>query len=862
MTIEAVLVDARNWAEMKPRLVELVSQAPFTGFDIETFDEPHEGLKAIRTKKKIVFDVNRTTVAGLSLYPDKHNTAYYLNLHHADTENRLPWSEVREVLDARNPGGHWLCHNAPFELTMMSKSLGYELKDVVCTLQMAVSAYGPDEYDKERFVEHFPGDMTKLFKTAARAFHNYERGQNMTADQAEVFAQAIGKASSASHSYNGVVDKITYGYGLKQAVESHFGFKMRTFEETLGDKAHMGELTGEEVVAYGADDAYWCVRLFHHLLLYMSRTNPKVIKTFFEQENPMIYIYADIWKTGLNVNSEQIEARRADERAAAADTLRGLKKAVRNLLPFSDEPHAGLMENESWYRKNGASYRNRIEAWAKKPDSSDDFEQCLQAAGAVSNAWSAEHGKAKPSGPNFTHYMVMRVLMYDLLRQRVIKYKGKVQSDGESRGRLIKRLKKEDNLVGQQMIGAINELAGIEQRMKLYLTPYTRLKDPDTGRMYPVVTSKLATRRLACSDPNAMQLGKRDESSTYIRGFFLPDEDDHVLVSLDWSQIELVLIGEQSGDPEFAKAYAQLPYEDLHLGAAADTLGYDEDLIKHLDSMDEKDIPEPLLINVDGDRMSPRNAKKYWRTVAGKGSNFNYWYSGALSTVGEVLGWTPDQMWEATNRYRERFAIAEKWRREQIDMGRANGYVELPDGHRRVRFEATPLWAQIVRHQFGASNVQGIARFGEEVIRATQSRAGNQLVNGVIQGTCATLAKRSTLRIVREIKETGMDARFKMPIHDELLWSVHRREVNDFIPMAKRIMTDHPDIISKLTMDCTASVGLTFEPWRADKAPYGQIELDEAPALDFLPPETRDGKLNAEQTEAVIEWLFKQKEAA
>lgn len=79
-----------------------------------------------------------------------------------------------------------------------------------------------------------------------------------------------------------------------------------------------------------------------------------------------------------------------------------------------------------------------------------------------------------------------------------------------------------------------------------------------SAHMYPEVTSMLATRRMASSNPNGMQLAKRGES-TYVRGFYEPDTEDEVMVSLDWSQVELVLIGEFSGDPEFSKAFGQLP---------------------------------------------------------------------------------------------------------------------------------------------------------------------------------------------------------------------------------------------------------------------------------------------------------------
>ena len=100
-------------------------------------------------------------------------------------------------------------------------------------------------------------------------------------------------------------------------------------------------------------------------------------------------------------------------------------------------------------------------------------------------------------------------------------------------------------------------------------------------------------------------------------------------------------------------------------------------------------------------------------------------------------------------------------------------------------------------------------------------------MNALVQGTNATCAKRSAVRIVQKIKEQGLKARFMCAIHDELVFSVHRSQVVELITLAKEVMRNHPDIFETLKLDCTASVGRTFEPWDPKKAPLGQIELDE-----------------------------------
>lgn len=886
--LQRVLVDARNIDQLMPEIMEAVRNASFIGIDVETHDQKaHAGIKKFRGNKTTkAFDMRRTLITGCSLFPDNHHTAYYLNILHADEENRLPLETLISILECKSESSKWVAHNACYEITTFGNpEHNYQLKDVICTLQMAVSAYGPDEFPKEKYIPFRMKNMISLFREASAVFHDFDPSDrnNLTPQQAELLSKALAKSSAAKHSYNGLVNELKYGYGLKHVVKSFFNVQMMTFEETLNGKKHMGELTGEETTYYGADDSYWAVRLFYRLLQFMAETNPDVIDTFFKQENPMVEVFADIRSKGLKVNHQAVADRTDIERANFARVLRELKNQVKELLPFPEELHDSLLRRDKWYAKEGKAleYRKRLEDWAMSPNSDDDFEQACQVSSPVSNAWAGKKVDALSIG----HYYQSRLLQYDLINMKPVLAKGKVTSDADSRGVIRDRIKKkiEENMDDKHLVDRyekadkllqlMGELAGVEQRMKLYLTPYQLLTDPETDRMYPEVSSQLATRRMACSNPNAMQLAKRGES-TYVRGFFLPDNEDHVLISIDWSQIELVLIGEFSGDPEFKKAYGQKPYQDLHLGAAADVLSVDVEgltaeymksfaqnygSLETAEELIKAGVNPRLFTAPNGDFLSPSKVVKFWRTAVGKGSNFNYWYSGALATIGEVMGWSSDKMWAATEKYRERFAVAEQWRINTIEEAMHNGgKVVLPDHHTRIRWEATPEWVNYTRNITTSYDDAGIIKFGEQIIRGVHNRSKNQIINAKIQGSCATLAKRSILSINDEIRGGGYDARFIMPIHDELLFSVHKDIAWDFITMAKHEMCYHPNIISNLAVDATASIGLTFEPFHPEKAPIGQVEIDEAPdAFGFEP----DSVLNKVQVEHLISQLQYERKA-
>lgn len=907
--IKTTLVDMRSLETELVRVIAAVGSSALVGLDCETEDSRrHAGLNVLgkydengfkkNKKAKLVFDMQRTTVAGFSVYPDGGDEAWYVNLGHADIENRVPWLAAKAILDTKRPAAHWVAHNAPFELTVFKNSLGYQLTNVICTLQLAVSTYGPDEYDVDTWRKAGLGEMQKFLMQIEKAGHTYEGGE-FTGRLADMVSKILGKQSKAAHSYNGFCKEIAWGYGLKRAVKQHFGVDMATFEATLGDKAHMGQLTGEQVSAYGAEDAYWAVRLLHKLLAQAVTHAPKVLPTFFKQELPMTQVYADIWSDGMRINLDQVRIARTQRRKEFAETLAKLKAALKTIGAFQSAPEPRLLAREPWYEKSFGKYRDQILALANMPDSLDTFQQVYQVRSALSNAWATEQGKVESKAVNLTHYMPMRVVLYDLIGGPLVMSKGKLQSNGEARGKLKdvlqQRLAKlegkvtaderlaqlaadhggddvvlevddEDEAAGDDMdvvdevalererleagitiLSCLAKLANIEQQMKLYLTPYLHLTDPQTSRIYPSVTSQLATRRMAAQFPNPMQLSKRTDSS--VRGFYIGDTDEHLIVSIDWSAIELVIIGELSGDPEFLRAFGQQPHADLHSGTAADVLAVaaegltEQDFLrlKLSDSWSDWNPDTDFLrrmsraqLDLKGQLLSPQSAYKYWRTEIGKVANFSYWYSGFLAQVAERMGWTLEQAAEATERFRNRFPVAEAWRVGLIEFGRRRGYIEQPDGHRRYRYEATNRFLDDWMDKWPVEN-SGARAIVHKMGNRLQRRAHNQLVNCEVQGTCATVAKRSILKIknwLEENKWTKQDARFLMPIHDELVFSVHRSRAVEFIVNARQQMITHPDLFQKSVLDASPSIGVTFQPYSA-AAPLGQVELFEAPKEIF-----------------------------
>ena len=845
--IETILLDAQTPPAVMQEALSNWASADVIGFDTEGEDSnKHDGLAKI-AEKKFIWDHRRCIMTGFSWYAQGTDRAYYVNLAHADIENHLPPSFVHDLFKLRKPGSILVAHNAPFEIMMLKQTMGIDLTDIVCSMQLAVTHHGPDNYDIGKFISTPLNGIRPIVPSILTEFAGLDEkhsGRDLNAEQQFVFSQFIGKSSDAAWSYNGFVKTMSYSYGLKKLAKQFFNYDMKTFEEVLNGKDHMGQLTGEEVRSYGAEDAVYAVLVYQYMVDDLMKTNPSVLITFFEQENPMIHVFADCWIEGIRLDLEQIAARQALERQKYAQMIRDTKAAIKALLPFPSGPNEEMLEQQArWYPSNWEKKRKQIEDWANSKDEDDDYKQCLQISNPIGNAWADCEGQGRL---NLLHYYSMRILLHDLLGHRLVRVGGKVSTDAEARGRMVKTFERTGNDAAVRLLTLFTKLSGIEQAMKLYVTPYLNLIDPETGRVYPTINSLLATRRMAMSNPNAMQLAKRGESS-YVRAFFLPDNDDHVVLSADWSSVELVLIGEYSGDKEFGRVFSQIPYGDLHTGAAADCLGWAEsDFAALKRGNNPGNIP---LVDLDGQPMTdPTKYFKLMRTEIGKGANFNYWYSGALGTVGETLGWDADTMWAAVERYRNRFPEAEAWRVALGEEISRKGFITLPDGHRRERFEATQGWATSMARKFAQiSAAPAMQAYANMAIKAISSRAKNQAVNAMIQGSCAGMAKRAILEINRTADHRLF--RFMKPIHDELVFSVHHEYVLEFIPLLKAAMNNQPVFVKNLPLHCTVALGKTF-------GVKDQIELDEAPEIKGVIDEKYWGSvLPDDQIQNVINYV-------
>ena len=227
-----------------------------------------------------------------------------------------------------------------------------------------------------------------------------------------------------------------------------------------------------------------------------------------------------------------------------------------------------------------------------------------------------------------------------------------------------------------------------------------------------------ATGRLSSTEPNLQNIPVRTELGRELRRFFLPASPDYVIVDADYSQIELRLLAHISKDANMVSAF--LDGTDIHTSTAATVFG------------------------VEKDAVTPEMRKK------AKAVNFGILYGIGAFSLSDDIGVSRAQAQEFIDRYLASYPGIDAYLKNIIRTAYEDGYVTTLFGRRRYIPELA-----------GKNKMQ--QKFGERVA-----------MNSPIQGTAADIIKLAMIRAHRMLRESGIDARLILQVHDELLIESHR----------------------------------------------------------------------------------------
>jgi DNA polymerase-1 len=261
------------------------------------------------------------------------------------------------------------------------------------------------------------------------------------------------------------------------------------------------------------------------------------------------------------------------------------------------------------------------------------------------------------------------------------------------------------------------------------------LVNPRTGRIHTSYNQAVAaTGRLSSNNPNLQNIPIRTERGREIRKAFVPRNSNYVLLSADYSQIELRIIAEMSGDPGMLNAFTL--GLDIHTATAAN------------------------IYNVSPEEVS-RDMRRNAKTV-----NFGIVYGISAYGLSEQLNIPRGEAAEIIRQYFEKFPGIKEYMDKTMAFARENGYVETMMKRRRY-----------IRDINSANgNMRGFAE--------------RNAINAPIQGSSADMIKIAMIRIHDALNGQNLRSRMIMQVHDELVFDVHRDEIEIVKPLVHKLMKE------------------------------------------------------------------------
>jgi DNA polymerase-1 len=293
----------------------------------------------------------------------------------------------------------------------------------------------------------------------------------------------------------------------------------------------------------------------------------------------------------------------------------------------------------------------------------------------------------------------------------------------------------------------ILEHRGMAKLKGTYTDKLPRMVNPKTGRVHTSYGQAIAvTGRLASNDPNLQNIPIRTAEGRRIREAFVA-APRHVIVSADYSQIELRIMAHISNDENLLHAFAQ--GQDVHRATAAEIFGI-----------------TPLEVTSE--------QRRYAKVI-----NFGLIYGMSAFGLAGNLGISRDAAKQYIDRYFQRYPAVARYMDETRQSAKAKGYVETVFGRR--------LWLAEI------NSPNGPRRQGAE-------RAA---INAPMQGTAADLIKLAMIAVQRWLDEQRLGTRLIMQVHDELVLEVPEHELGSTKTRIAELMAG----VAQLRVPLLAEVG-------------------------------------------------------
>jgi DNA polymerase-1 len=304
----------------------------------------------------------------------------------------------------------------------------------------------------------------------------------------------------------------------------------------------------------------------------------------------------------------------------------------------------------------------------------------------------------------------------------------------------------------------VQDILDFRQLQKLkstYVDALPLMVNPKTGRVHTSYNQAVAaTGRLSSNNPNLQNIPIRTERGREVRKAFIPRDENHILLSADYSQIELRIIADISKEENMLDAFNK--GIDIHTATAAKVYGI---------SIEEVDSTQR------------RNAKAV---------NFGIIYGQSAFGLSQNLGIPRKEAAEIIEQYFAQYPGIKKYMTDTMNFARENGFVETILGRRRYL------------RDINSAN-QTVRGFAER-----------NAINAPIQGSAADMIKVAMINIHKDMQDQKLQSKMTMQVHDELVFDVLKTEVEAM----KAIISHRMKTAIKTTVPIEVEIG-QGENWLA-----------------------------------------------
>lgn len=825
------LVTAANYAQAFDRVKGQMGHSPFVALDIETStsessDEWLERISAVTEKESKLFDVLGSDLTGMSLtFGANTQHTIYMSVDHRDTDN-ITVDQCREMVELIPQKLHTVIQNRQFEFSVLYRTWGDRW------LENGWHGFVPNALDTKIGAAYTDENFRKGLKDRSKLHLGYDQA---TYAETTTLSGPVGSLPKGGRRVKGV-----YEHVIKAAVhideeEKYGGGKGSVIEPAITEtwesrQYKMNELTAKQVFAYGCDDTICTAALhtYYQLVMYLEDT----WRVYLEVEQLPEYLTSLAYVQGIPISLAKVrdmEARDAAAYEAAWTTLRTFLMGhgwtgtvcpvLTELSPANVKEAAALLVDTEEVQYT--TKKRKLNAMAQ--DLRDQFPDNAYAGLLASmveqddlqgvNKLVKDNFTGEPK-INFQSPKQMQNLFYEVIGMtpRIFnKLTDKQREDSDFRN-AFKKVRKDkegkeveftevewacliqkastddtavdwalakDELTDEQrnVLKAYKAVRTIMTRRGLFYKPYKALGHWRDGRIHPSLNQcEAVTLRYSSSAPNIQQMPKRGEGVEF-REVIQPHIEDAVVFSLDFSGQELRDMAEWSGDTNLTACYVGDDLKDPHsLTAVASAVmlwGYEidyEDFIAQLKTSD------------------PVKAKKA-KDLRGdaKTVNFASQYDAMAPKIAQELLTDEETAQSFLDAKDKAFPRINEWKDEVREQAERDGYVTTRMGARRH-----------LRSLLMSDN------------KWEAAKAGRQGPNFKIQGSGAEQTKLAIASMWKRKLFTGKyRARFYAPIHDEVVFSVHKDDAAELVRQVHECMTQ-PYGGKKIPIVSSISLGPNF----------------------------------------------------